>query len=72
MPRRRACGSSCGAEQDGIVLVVDDDGRGMPEAVLNSSQGIRGMRERALLVGAKLSIDSRPGNGTVVRLAIAR
>jgi two-component system sensor histidine kinase UhpB len=60
------------AEQDGIVLVVDDDGRGMPEAVLNSSQGIRGMRERALLVGAKLSIDSRPGNGTVVRLAIAR
>jgi two-component system sensor histidine kinase UhpB len=59
-------------EPDGIVLVVADDGRGIPEDGWESSQGIRGMRERAMLVGAKLSIDSRPGHGTVVRLAIAR
>ena len=32
--------------------------------------GIAGMRERALLVGGRLSIDSRPGQGTEVRLTI--
>jgi two-component system sensor histidine kinase UhpB len=57
----------------GIVLTVHDDGRGLPEHALDSSQGIRGMRERAMLVGAKLSVDSRPGgDGTRVRLAIPR
>jgi two-component system sensor histidine kinase UhpB len=60
------------AEHEGVVLVVDDDGRGMSEDVRDSSQGIRGMRERAMLIDAKMSIDSRPGDGTVVRLAIAR
>ncbi|HEX6020519.1 MAG TPA: sensor histidine kinase, partial [Solirubrobacter sp.] len=59
-------------ERDGIVLLVADDGRGIPEGVRDSASGIRGMRERAMLVGAKLSIDSRPGKGTTVRLAISR
>jgi two-component system sensor histidine kinase UhpB len=57
---------------NGVVLTVRDDGRGMPDEALDSSQGIRGMRERAMLVGANLSIESRPGAGTVVRLAIPR
>ena len=57
---------------DGIVLTVRDDGCGIPEDALDSSQGIRGMRERAMLVGANLSIESRPGDGTVVRLVIPR
>jgi two-component system sensor histidine kinase UhpB len=57
---------------DGVVLTVRDDGRGLPHGALDSSQGIRGMRERAMLVGAGLSIESRPGDGTVVRLAIPR
>ncbi len=60
------------AEQDSIVLAVGDDGRGIPQDQRDSAQGLRGMRERALLVGAKLSIDSRPGEGTVIRLVIAR
>jgi two-component system sensor histidine kinase UhpB len=57
---------------DGVLLTVGDDGRGLPERALDSSQGIRGMRERAMLIGAHLSIESRPGGGTVVRLAIPR
>jgi len=28
------------------------------------------MRERALLVGGKLTIESRPGHGTTVRLVV--
>jgi two-component system sensor histidine kinase UhpB len=57
---------------DGVVLTVLDDGRGLPDRALASSQGIRGMRERAMLIGANLSIESRPGEGTMVRLAIPR
>ena len=37
-----------------------------------SSHGVRGMRERAMLVGATLVIDSRPGAGTVIELSIPR
>ena len=57
---------------EGIVLTVRDDGRGMPEGAATSSHGIRGMRERAMLVGATLAIDSRPGAGTVIELSIPR
>jgi two-component system sensor histidine kinase UhpB len=57
---------------DGIVLTVRDDGRGLPDDAATSSHGIRGMRERAMLVGATLLIDSRPGGGTVIELSIPR
>ena len=57
---------------DEIVLTVRDDGRGMPEDAATSSHGIRGMRERAMLVGANLSIESRPGDGTAIQLSIPR
>jgi two-component system sensor histidine kinase UhpB len=57
---------------DAIVLTVRDDGRGLPEDAELSSSGIRGMRERAMLVEATLTIDSAPGRGTVVELAIPR
>jgi two-component system sensor histidine kinase UhpB len=58
--------------QEAIVLTVRDDGRGMPEDASGSSHGVRGMRERAMLVGATLLIDSRPGTGTAIELSIPR
>ena len=51
---------------DGIELRVRDDGRGMGTA--EEGTGMTGMRERALLVGATLTVDSAPGSGTEVRL----
>jgi two-component system sensor histidine kinase UhpB len=53
-----------------IVLSVRDDGQGLPHDALLSTQGIRGMRERATLIGGELSITGNPGNGTVVQLSI--
>ena len=44
--------------------------RGCPRTCRDSTAGIAGMRERALLVGGRLSIESRPGQGTEVRLTI--
>jgi two-component system sensor histidine kinase UhpB len=57
---------------DEIVLAVRDDGRGLPDRAAASSHGIRGMRERAMLVGATLHIESRPDRGTVIALSIPR
>jgi two-component system, NarL family, sensor histidine kinase UhpB len=52
------------------VLIVRDNGRGLGPADLSSSQGIRGMRERAMLIGAQLAIGPGNGRGTEVRLTI--
>ncbi|MDG9717271.1 sensor histidine kinase [Streptomyces sp. DH24] len=53
---------------DALVLAVTDDGRGVSAAC--EGAGIRGMRERALLIGASLDILPGPGrSGTRVRLA---
>jgi two-component system, NarL family, sensor histidine kinase UhpB len=59
-----------GRQGEQIVLSVRDDGRGLQADSLISSYGIRGMRERALLIGAQLVIDGPPGGGTEVRLSI--
>jgi two-component system, NarL family, sensor histidine kinase UhpB len=58
--------------QDAIVLTVADDGRGLRAGESASSHGIRGMRERAMLVGGTLQIDSRPEHGTAITLTIPR
>jgi two-component system, NarL family, sensor histidine kinase UhpB len=50
-----------------LVLSVRDDGDGMPSAGAMNG-GIRGMRERALLVGGELDVRSRRGAGTTVTL----
>jgi two-component system, NarL family, sensor histidine kinase UhpB len=54
-----------------VVLRVADDGRGIPEgAGVNGHGGLRGMRERALLVGGALAVKPGRGGGTEVRLEV--
>ena len=57
------------------ILEVGDDGRGFDIGTLGATTnrrhfGLRFMRERSDLLGARLSIDTRPAAGTVVRLSI--
>ncbi|HET9153864.1 MAG TPA: sensor histidine kinase [Solirubrobacterales bacterium] len=54
----------------GVLLEVGDDGRGFAFDESERGLGIGGMRERALLIGAELTIESRPGRGTTVRLTV--
>ncbi len=56
------------AEDGGVALEVTDDGRGFAFDESERGLGIGGMRERALLVGGELTIESRPDAGTTVRL----
>lgn len=58
------------SDEDGAELKVSDDGRGFAFDESEGGLGIAGMRERALLIGAKLTIESRPGHGTTVGLVI--
>ncbi|MFE6127551.1 HAMP domain-containing sensor histidine kinase [Streptomyces sp. NPDC056437] len=51
-----------------VVLSVADNGRGT--GIAREGAGIRGMRERALLIGATLDITSRPQAGTQVQLTV--
>jgi two-component system, NarL family, sensor histidine kinase UhpB len=53
-----------------IILTVRDHGKGLP-AGQPSGSGMRGMRERAGLVGAALEIkDAHPGPGAEVSLRV--
>ena len=58
------------AENHAVVLTVADDGCGISTDDLNSSHGVAGMRERALLVGGNLEIRRRAPRGTEVRLVV--
>jgi signal transduction histidine kinase len=59
-------------DSDGsVLLAVRDDGVGFDvDAVEDKSLGLLGMRERAELVGGKLSIRSEPGAGTSIELEV--
>lgn len=56
-------------EEGGVTLLVEDNGTGFdPAAPAPGHFGVTGMRERAGLAGATLTIESAPGAGTRVRL----
>jgi two-component system sensor histidine kinase UhpB len=55
---------------EGVELQVADDGRGFAFAEAEGGLGLAGMRERALLVGGNLEVESGPGRGTTVRLRV--
>jgi signal transduction histidine kinase len=66
-------------EQPGteMTLIVEDDGQGVdlealeaPGADADDRFGIRGMKERAALIGGRLEISSQAGQGTSVRLTV--
>jgi len=63
-------------EGNAVVAVVEDDGKGFDVAAVlqnyakRGSLGLLQMRESARLIGAQLSLDSSPGQGTRVRLRI--
>ena len=54
-----------------VVLRVVDDGRGMDDtAILNGHGGLRGMRERAMLVGGALAVKRAHDGGVEVRFEV--
>jgi PAS domain S-box-containing protein len=60
-----------GKEANDFVLKICDNGVGFdPGAAKANSFGLVGIRERALILGGKVFIDSRPGEGTEIIVRI--
>ncbi len=55
-------------EDRAVVLEVHDDGCGFENTAQGT--GLDGMRERAALIDASVSVSSQPGHGTTVRLRV--
>src|SRR5437588_8737292 len=62
------------ATSDGVVLTVQDDGRGLQSTDESRRQGmgVMGMRERAVLLGGELDIISDGSGGTTVKAIVPR
>jgi signal transduction histidine kinase len=62
---------SLGHEAGTLALTISDDGRGFDPAAVNGAHyGLRGLRERAELIGATLQVTSAYQTGTTVRLLV--
>ncbi|HSC22914.1 MAG TPA: CHASE3 domain-containing protein [Casimicrobiaceae bacterium] len=59
-------------DEDGVSLIVHDDGAGLPTGVESSrlSHGIVGMRQRVRALNGTFKIGSRPGSGTTIEVFI--
>jgi PAS domain S-box-containing protein len=58
------------SEKGMLELRVRDDGKGLPEAASEGRYGLRGMRERAELLGGTLELSSDTDGGTLVRVLV--
>lgn len=59
-------------QKNTLTLAISDDGSGFDSTNVNTarSYGITGMQERAAMAGGTLKIESQPGEGTRILLAI--
>jgi signal transduction histidine kinase len=59
------------SKDGGVVLEVDDDGRGFDvDAAAGSGQGLGNLRDRAGAIGGELRIESSASEGTTIRLTV--
>jgi PAS domain S-box-containing protein len=61
-----------GLAQDAVLLMVEDDGRGIDahDIAKPRSLGLKGMRERALYLGGTFEVERAPPGGTRLRLRL--
>lgn len=59
------------AKKDMLTMLIRDNGKGFDTKIEFSGNGLKNIRKRAHEIGAALTIDSMPGNGTTVQLDLA-
>jgi signal transduction histidine kinase len=57
-------------EADQLTLELADNGQGFNAQVAHTGFGLRGMRERAMLLKGRLDIESAPGQGTRIYITV--
>jgi signal transduction histidine kinase len=58
------------SEQGTVEVRIHDDGRGFDVEQPGAGFGLIGMRERVGLVGGQLKVESKPGEGTMIRASL--
>jgi len=57
-------------ENEDLMLVVGDDGKGFRETEVGGSLGVLGMKERAAEWGGSVQVSSSPGKGTTITVRV--
>ena len=57
-------------QDEDLLLVVKDDGKGFCESEVGGSLGVLGMKERAAACGGSVQVSSSPGIGTLVTVRV--
>ena len=57
---------------DTIQLTIIDDGKGFDINQKKQTSGLANMRGRAASINGRLTVQSKPGNGTMICLAIEK
>ena len=56
--------------EEGLELMISDDGIGMEQLLVSKGYGLRNIRERARLLGGALRVESAPGEGVTYHLTV--
>lgn len=62
----------CSMHQGRFYITVEDNGKGMPQVDLSSSEGMgfRNIRDRIAYMQGKIKIESPPGRGTIINIEV--
>jgi len=62
------------SDGDSLQLTIHDDGIGFNQEIVDKTAhfGLEGMRERAMIIGAKLTVDSKVGSSTTIHMQFKR
>jgi signal transduction histidine kinase len=64
------CRVSLRRDDDQAILEIDDDGRGFDQAAPHTGLGLRNLKDRALAIGGRVTVESKAGEGTTVQFAV--
>jgi PAS domain S-box-containing protein len=61
------------SSREEVALTISDDGKGFDVKGIESQKtlGLLGMKERALMMGARYEFISQPGQGTMIRVSVS-
>jgi len=65
------CRVSIYRRNDKAVIEVDDDGKGFDPETIRRGDGLANMESRTRELGGNVSIESAPGKGTMIRVALS-
>jgi signal transduction histidine kinase len=57
-------------QNDQLMIWIQDNGKGFNTQSISNGAGLRNLEKRAKTINAELAIDSEPGKGTLVTIAI--